>query len=270
MHDNLRAGGHLPLTDPYHSSSNPRFSARGSGALSTTNSTALSTGIGSKDAIVDWIFVELRDSSNASQVLETRAALLQRDGDVVSATDGVSPLRFSGNLLNKRYYIAVKHRNHLGVMRAKPVFLRSIQSTIIDFRTLADSLVYDRPGSINYDGAEMAQVSITTSGGDLAIGTKVKALWAGNANQDQAIKYQGSASDVIFILDGVLNYPGNLNGLYNYGSATGYFGADIDLSGSLKYQGGSNEPTFVLGALLSFPKNSNGLYNYGSFIEQLP
>jgi hypothetical protein len=44
------------------------------------------------DNIVDWVFVELRDPSVSSTVLHTRAALLQKDGDVVNE-DGSSPLK---------------------------------------------------------------------------------------------------------------------------------------------------------------------------------
>ena len=51
------------------------------------------TAVTGSDAIVDWVFVELRNASG-NTVVDSRAALLQRDGDVVDV-DGVSPLRFT-------------------------------------------------------------------------------------------------------------------------------------------------------------------------------
>lgn len=66
------------------------------------------------DAIVDWVEIELRPSNDPSTVISQRAALLQRDGDVVDV-DGVSPLNYD-TLPAGDYHIAVKHRNHLGIM----------------------------------------------------------------------------------------------------------------------------------------------------------
>ncbi|MEM1328007.1 MAG: PPC domain-containing protein [Bacteroidota bacterium] len=69
------------------------------------------------DAIVDWVFVELRDSGNPNFVLATRSALLQRDGDVVEV-DGFSPLEFPE--VRDNYYIGIKTRSNLGVMTNVP------------------------------------------------------------------------------------------------------------------------------------------------------
>ncbi len=66
------------------------------------------------DAIVDWVSVELHPRSNLSDITTTRAALLQRDGDVVDV-DGKKHLIFE-NLPAGDYHIVVKHRNHLGIM----------------------------------------------------------------------------------------------------------------------------------------------------------
>ena len=46
-------------------------------------------------------------------VLQTRSALVQRDGDIVDI-DGVSPVTFN-NVASTNYTIAVRHRNHLGL-----------------------------------------------------------------------------------------------------------------------------------------------------------
>jgi len=270
MRDDLRSGGYLPLSDPYHNSGNPRFAAQGSGSSTSTTAPILATGIGTKDAIVDWIFIELRDSANAATVLETRAALVQRDGDVINASDGTTVLHFSGMLLNKRYYVSIKHRNHLGVMTAKTHLLNSTATLLLDFRTLPDSALYDKPSGLNYNGAEMAQITISSSGGDFPIGSTIKALWGGNSNGDHTVKYQGGSNDISPILQNVVNNPNNPQQVYNTGNIFGYFGGDLNLNGNLKYQGAQNDITFVLSAMINFPLNVLDIFNYGAFVEQLP
>ncbi len=62
--------------------------------------------------VVDWVLVELR--STASTVVARRAAFLKRDGSVVDL-DGVSPVAFK-DIASGNYFVAIRHRNHLGVM----------------------------------------------------------------------------------------------------------------------------------------------------------
>lgn len=72
-------------------------------------------------ALVDWVVVELRDATDPTNVLFSQAALLMEDGRIVDV-DGISEVR--ANLSNQsNYYVAVLHRNHLGVMTANPVGL---------------------------------------------------------------------------------------------------------------------------------------------------
>ena len=52
---------------------------------------------------------------------------MQRDGNVV-ALDGVSPLPMDGVAGN--YFIAVNHRNHLGIMSLDPIALTATPSVI--------------------------------------------------------------------------------------------------------------------------------------------
>ncbi len=80
------------------------------------------------NAIVDWVFLELRDKTDFSITKATRSALLQRDGDVVDV-DGQSPVSFF-NLPADEYYLVVKHRNHLGVMSAAPVAISRALSVV--------------------------------------------------------------------------------------------------------------------------------------------
>ena len=123
MNDTLRTLNLLPATEPY--SSLTRFSHIGG---ETVNAGVFA--VSGNNAIVDWVLVELRNGSDPSRLVATRAALLQRDGDVVDM-DGVSPVAFA-NQSNGSYYVVVGHRNHLRVMTAAPVAL-SNASPLIDF-----------------------------------------------------------------------------------------------------------------------------------------
>lgn len=111
MTDDLRVSALIPLSTPY------------ADGASTTQDVLDVTG---NNAIVDWVWVELRDKDDNTSVLESTSALLQRDGNVVS-TDGVSPLSFSLN--QDTYFVAIAHYNHLGIITANPIALAS-NSTI--------------------------------------------------------------------------------------------------------------------------------------------
>ncbi len=114
MRDDLRAAGLVPTTSPY-------------GDVATVNPTVFDATC--SDAIVDWVLVELRegvDNENTT-VVASKSALLQRDGDIVGL-DGTSPITFTED--EGSYFIAIKHRNHIGVMMAVPAALSSVTSTL--------------------------------------------------------------------------------------------------------------------------------------------
>src|SRR5688500_10113536 len=82
MNDGLRAAGLIPLTEPYSALSNFPHYANGSGGGETIGSSILAaTGTPAND-IVDWVFAQLHNGSTGA-IINTRAVLLQRDGDVV-------------------------------------------------------------------------------------------------------------------------------------------------------------------------------------------
>ncbi|MEL7534296.1 MAG: lamin tail domain-containing protein, partial [Bacteroidota bacterium] len=81
-------------------------------------------------AIVDWIWVELRDENDSTQTLAARPALIRRDGKIVDL-DGASLLSFP-DLSSGNYFIVIRHRNHLPVMTETAVGL-SATSLILDF-----------------------------------------------------------------------------------------------------------------------------------------
>ncbi len=132
MSDSLRIFNFIPSTEPYSFPPFNKPQIAGLGGETISTSILAVTG---NNAIVDWIFLELRASSNSSTIVATKRALLQRDGDIVSHVDGMSPVFFSG-ITAGNYYVSVKHRNHLGVMTSNAMMLNACGTTI-DFTTSA-------------------------------------------------------------------------------------------------------------------------------------
>ncbi len=208
MHDSLRVAGLLPLTEPYTAVG---YSHVNGGGETTTNGVLAVTG---PNAIVDWVVVELRDASDASLVVATRSALLQRDGDIVG-TDGTSAVQFSVPV--KDYHIAVRHRNHLGVMTAAPQ------------RVSVATKTYDLTnGSVALFGTD---ATVAMNGLD--------ALWTGNATGDDKVKYTGTAND----RDPVLS---RIGGTVPTNIVTGYFPEDLNLNGRVSYTGLQNDRDLIL------------------------
>ena len=109
MSDNLRANGYLPRTEPY---TNWGYLTTGVGlALGAVDSLLLAKE--GSDAVVDWVFLQLRSSLDSSDVVAARPALLRRDGKV-TALDGRSAVDF-GNVAADSVHLLVFHRNHLPV-----------------------------------------------------------------------------------------------------------------------------------------------------------
>jgi len=71
--------------------------------------------------VVDWVLIELRDTTDASlatgeTVIAQQAAFLLNNGSIVG-TDGSSVLQFDNSITNQ-LFVVVWHRNHLGIMSA--------------------------------------------------------------------------------------------------------------------------------------------------------
>jgi len=255
MRDDLRTMGVIPTNQPYSASLHPRFTHVG-GGNETTTPLILSQNAFTGDAVVDWIFLEIRDAADSTSVIRTISALVQRDGDIVDASTGTT-LCVSG--LPSSFFVAVKHRNHLGAMTAEPT-VASGGTVIVDFTTMGDADLHDNPStSYDYDGLEQ-----TTMSGR-------RALWAGNANADSKVKYDGSANDRIKLANDVLTFPGNSTSLnLNYDNALGYFQGDVDMNGKAKYDGALNDRIIIQNIVLTYPLNSLILNNFNDLLEQLP
>ncbi len=71
--------------------------------------------------VVDWVLVEIRNPDDPSVVEASKSCFITTAGQIVDV-DGVSNVTFQ-HICFAEAYIAVKHRNHLGVMTADPVAL---------------------------------------------------------------------------------------------------------------------------------------------------
>lgn len=86
MSDALRSANYIPTAQPF---TGLGYSFVNGGGSETTTASGVS--VTGSNAIVDWVLVELRNSAAPATVITSRAALLQRNGDIVG-TDGTSAL----------------------------------------------------------------------------------------------------------------------------------------------------------------------------------
>jgi hypothetical protein len=208
MHDSLRVAGLIPLTEPFSALGFTQVGGGGgetmsAGMLTTTGSTA----------IVDWVLVELRDAVDPSTIVATKGALIRRDGQVVSTTGAT--LGFG--VPNGDYHVALRHRNHLGVMSAAPIPLSAVASDL-DL-TLSSTLTW---------GTEARKVN-----------GSVRTLWSGETVLDGTVMYTGAGND----RDPVLSAIG---GIVATNTQVGYLSSDINMDGVAKYTGVRNDRDPIL------------------------
>ena len=226
MNDDLRFDGLLPLAQPYTTAP---FNYSGTETISLSVFAASDP----DNAIVDWVLIELRDEVDPTLIVGRRAALVQRDGDVVDV-DGTSSVAIA-NVAAGSYHVAVRHRNHLGAMTALPLAL-SATPTGVDFTT----------GALQTYGSDACKT----------IGTR-HALWAGNALHDKHLRYTGSGNDrdlVLVRIGGVV--PTNV--VFNV-----YTVEDVNLDSDVKYTGPFNDRDPIL-------VNIGGAVPTAQRFEQLP
>lgn len=196
MDDNLRVAGLIPLEDPY-----------GFGYF--INETVLD--VAGPDAIVDWVYLQLRSSVNSGLIEIDMPALIQRNGDIVNM-DGFSPVSFP--YPPNQYFISVHHRNHLGFMT----------ENIQDFSNGILALNFSNISTYGND-ATMAII-----GGE--------AMWPGDVTGDGIVKYTGLDND----RDGILIEIGGST----TNTTSGYKYEDVNMDGIVKYTGNNNDRDDIL------------------------
>ncbi|MBK6408419.1 MAG: PKD domain-containing protein [Flavobacteriales bacterium] len=215
MNDALRGLGAFPLAEPYTALG---YAHTGGGGGETILPAVLA--VSGNNAIVDWVVLELRDANTNSTVLASRSALLQRDGDVVDV-DGTSAVSFG--LPPANYFMALLHRNHLGVMTASSVALGAA-AVSVDFTSNATT-TYGTDARRSVTGAFPAEL-----------------LWSGDVNFDHSLKYVGTGNDRDLILSSIgSSIPTN--------TITGYHMEDVNMDGVVKYVGSANDRDPILFAI---------------------
>ncbi len=218
MHDSLRVRNLIPLTEPYSAMPYGKLSIGGPAGETMAASILEVSG---QDAIVDWVFLELRSSASPSTVVANKRALIQRDGDIVSA-DGVSPVFFP-TVYNGTYFVSLKHRNHLGVMSANALSFGGCSVTTVDLST--ELPVYTNP--------------LIGNAPRKLIGS-VYTLWSGDANNNKNVKYNGLSNDKDKVLSVIgIAIPNNtLQPVYRM--------EDLNMDGMVRYNNTDNDRIIIL------------------------
>ncbi len=269
MRDNLRVSPFtgqnlIPLQDPYtfatdHVDVTYKFSHVGPGLLSRFQSIinpAQVLGVTGQNAIVDWVFVELRSKTDSTLVVATRSGLVQRDGDVVDM-DGISPLSLPGVAPDDYYYV-VRHRNHLGAM--SKIMPAGILVDFTSFNTPVFNFGYNQSRQLDYTGYSMFENRLLGH----------RALWAGDFDADGKLKFVNPNDDQNILFFEVLYYPGNINSTSNYNLGYGYRQGDYDMNGKIKYDNPDDDKNLLFSQILLFPLNEALLSNFDHFIQQIP
>ncbi|MEL6273707.1 MAG: hypothetical protein AAFU03_01205 [Bacteroidota bacterium] len=191
MNDALRANNLLPTRSPYTSPNYNNGMADGTESIHPLVLTDASN-----DAIVDWVFVELRSTAAGNPVVYGRSALLQKDGDIVDL-DGQSPVSFPLVNPGTDYYLAIRHRNHLGIRSLNP-FTANTTPTPFDFTSNGNSVLGGTNGIKQLSDGSFA-------------------LFSGDFSDDGQVQLAGDGTAILPFL-----------------GQSGYLNGDLDLNGQVQ------------------------------------
>ena len=227
MRDDLRQQAYLPIESPYFAQTqvteelNPALLARSDDT-----------------APVDWVLIELRDKTDKTKIVATKSALIQRNGQVIDPQTGSQTLSWD-TVAAGDYFVAIKHRNHLGIMSNNTVALGTSVVTL-DFTN--------------------PSLEILGTHSRLIVGDKAL-MWAGDSNQDGVLIANGNNSDATTVLGNLLMDPLNTDFNSNY-MLSGYFEDDINMDGSVSFAGPNNDITPLIANILVHPDNTETAGNY--------
>lgn len=179
--------------------------------------------------IVDWVEIEAK-TTGATPTSKKSSGFVLTDGNIMTV-DGTSGLAYIKDA-EPNAYVIINHRNHLAVSTPATIDLR-IKPTV-NFT--------DKTYSTFGTHAQRLR-------------TNKAAMWAGDANGDGAIKYQGADNDNAVVGQSVRNHFSNFFNSWTY-SYESYEGSDLNMDGVIKYQGANNDATSVLlNSVISHPAN---------------
>ncbi len=226
MSDNLRSLAAFPLTAPttYGTGKFVQSGWQPAGGYTIDASVLSVTG---DNAIVDWVFLWFKDPTSTSTNLQTRPALLQKDGDIVEL-NGIDPVKMPGNA-TQNYILGVGHRNHLSVRTPNGSGINFSESatTAYDFTTATTQAYGTNPMKL-----------VDTSP------TNIYALWGGNVNANANVRYSGPSNDSGSLLNTCLG------GISTTVLSNQYSNCDLNMNGVVRYSGPNNDSGFLLNTVL--------------------
>ena len=223
----LPASNLLPLTDPYRVApfnGTGRFLTVNDAPIETINSSVLNDQVVAQNNIVDWVFLELRNiTTPGNAVVQTRSALLKRDGNIVDI-DGVSPVYFK-NVDAGNYTLTVKHRNHLSISTNPAVFSKALDltsSATLDFTTLAAANLMGSANAAYFNNGTFNM------------------LYGGNANFNNKVAFINPINDKDYLLITTLgnNPAAFISNTYNV--------ADVNMNRIVRFLNPGNDKDFIL------------------------
>jgi hypothetical protein len=234
MRDDLRAQGFLPATEPYTAILG--FDHVANLVDETIIDPATIFADNGDNSIVDWVFIELRSTMDPTLVVTTRSGFVQRDGDIVDL-DGISPLCFR-QVVEGSYYVAVRHRNHLGTMTGMAITMTEAGTTV-DF---TDPNIDLWENASAFDGIEQILVN-----GQYA-------LWAGNTNANQSVVFAGQNNDETPIFNEVNGATGNIFRSQTF-VLPGYLFGDVNMDSNSIFAGQNNDVNPIFDNVNGHPVN---------------
>ncbi len=189
----------------------------------------------------DWILIEVRDPVTPSTVTSKISGWILNDGSIVSYDN--TPLRLKD--VAATGHIAIKHRNHLGV--------RTNSSINLDGSALVQNFANPSASGGEVHNVYVDPIAVANNPNMKTVGS-FRALWSGNANNDDRIKYSGSGTDVNAISSAVFTNPLNVTFSSTF-PLIGYHIADLNMNGEVKYSGSGTDITIISANVLTNPTN---------------
>lgn len=208
----LLAASQIPLNDPYGNS-------------------AFAASIPAN--VVDWIEVEIRSAPGTT--VKSYSFFVDNNGNVLN-TDGSVVTKLTG-LTKASYYVAVRHRNHLGAMTASAVDFTAAGPFAFNFGTAAPASIYGTNAMRNIGGTY--------------------ALWAGDTDGNGTVQFTTGTSDITPISNAVLTDAGNPTFDPTFVGAAVYSLADADMNATVQFTTGNSDITPVSASVLNNPANGS-------------
>lgn len=219
----------IPLSDPYRTATySTSFTHVNNAVPETAAPTVFYHQANPNDNIVDWVYLELRNTATSGNtVLQTRSALVQRDGDIVDI-DGISPIYFKNNDAGN-YSVGIRHRNHLGIFTDPSTFTQAL--------ALA-------PSSLLNLGTTATTNLMGTAGINFASVSSVNLLYAGNTNSNTTVRFTALNNDKDYLYNMILsgNVGNVLSNVYNQG--------DLNLNRAVRFTALNNDKDFLYNTVL--------------------